>query len=107
MLIDKHDSDEMAMFCTALHKVIARDEATVLLDGLAQEFTEFLNWGDFVVACCAHSSWKPSQGPAPKSRNGEAVQKTSLYRISRCRSEQTVFVYEATARVTFDQANAL
>jgi len=82
MLIDKHDSNEMAMFCSGLHTVMTRDESTILLDCLAQEFTEFLNWGDFVDACCQHSSWKPSQGPAPKSRRVEIVSWNR--RLARC-----------------------
>lgn len=65
MLLDKHDDNEMAVFCTSLPQVLSEDQAKVLLDGLAREYTPLPNWLDFVDACVKHPDWKPSQGPVP------------------------------------------
>lgn len=62
MLLDKHDDTEMAAFCTGLPEVLSQAQATVLLDGLAKEYTEFSNWPDFVTACVDHPDWIPSHG---------------------------------------------
>ncbi|KWU19172.1 hypothetical protein AS149_13065 [Burkholderia cenocepacia] len=62
MLLDHHDGNEMALFCTSLGGVMSVAQSTVLLDGLAKEYTEFEKWPDFVSACCEHPDWKPSRG---------------------------------------------
>jgi hypothetical protein len=68
MLLDHHDDNEMAMFCLGLPKMpLSEDEATVLLDGLAREYTQFADWRGFVDACVAHPDWKPSKGPIAMS----------------------------------------
>lgn len=66
MLLDKHEDNEMALFCLSLGKVMTLAQSTQLLDGLAREYTEFSNWGDFATACSNFPNWKPSSGPAPK-----------------------------------------
>lgn len=63
MLLDRHDDNEMAMFCLGLPQVLSQAQATVLFDGLAREYTQFSNWLDFVDACVKHPEWKPSNGP--------------------------------------------
>lgn len=68
MLVDHHDGNEMAMFCLGLPQVVSQAQATVLLDGLAQEYTPFSNWLDFVDACVKHPEWKPSKGSIPTSQ---------------------------------------
>lgn len=65
MLLDKHDGNEMAVFCASLPEAISQAQATVLLDGLAREYTQFATWPEFVDACCEHPNWKPSKGPIP------------------------------------------
>jgi hypothetical protein len=62
MLLDHHDDNEMALFCTSLDKTLSTAQCQVLLDGLAKEYTEFTTWPDFVSACCEHPDWKPSRG---------------------------------------------
>ena len=65
MLLDKHDDNEMAFFCVGIGKFLSREQCKELCDGLAQEYTQFSNWLDYVKACCEYPSWKPSRGPAP------------------------------------------
>jgi hypothetical protein len=61
MLLDMHDQNEMAMFCISLPKTMSLEQSTILLDGLAQEYTEFSNWPDFADACSDHCGWVPSK----------------------------------------------
>lgn len=61
MLLDKHDGDEMVVFCMALPHSLSPKQCNVLLDALAKEYTEFDNWGDFATACAEHPNWKPSR----------------------------------------------
>lgn len=61
MLLDKHDDNEMAFFCMNLNRTLTLEQSTILLDGLAQEFTEFSNWLDFTDACTKYPGWKPSR----------------------------------------------
>lgn len=63
MLLDKHDDNEMVLFCTALPQVLSPAQCRVLFIGLAQQYTEFSSWDDFAAACSEHPDWKPSQGP--------------------------------------------
>lgn len=65
MLLDKHDDNEMAIFCASLPQVLSEAQAKVLLDGLAVEYTRFPNWLCFANACVEHPNWKPSKDPAP------------------------------------------
>ncbi len=66
LLMDKHDGNEMALFCSALPKALSEAQCRTLLDGLAKEFAGCESWGQFVEASCEHPHWKPSQGPAPR-----------------------------------------
>jgi hypothetical protein len=61
MLLDKHDDDEMAVFCTSLPTVMSPAQSQLLLNALAQEYTEFTKWEDFAAACAQHPAWKPSR----------------------------------------------
>jgi hypothetical protein len=63
MLMDLHDKSEMALFCTHLPRALSETQSKILLDGLAQQYTQFNTWGDFVEACTEHPSWVPSRGP--------------------------------------------
>lgn len=61
MLLDKHDDNEMALFCMSLPQVMSQAQSTLLLDGLAQQYTEFATWDKFADACSDHPDWKPSR----------------------------------------------
>lgn len=63
MLLDKHEENEMTVFCTALPNVMSAPQAKLLLDGLAREYTQFSNWLAFVEVCTEQPNWKPSRGP--------------------------------------------
>ena len=65
MLIDLHDENEMALFCLNLPKALSEPQSQILLDGLAQEYTQFATWPEFADACALHPDWIPSRGPAP------------------------------------------
>jgi hypothetical protein len=65
MLLDKHDGAEMVAFCGALPRVLSEEQCKVLLDGLAEEYTQFKRWPEFADACAEHPEWLPSKGPLP------------------------------------------
>jgi hypothetical protein len=62
LLIDRHDGPEMASFCLSLPTTLTPAQAKVLLDGLAQEYTQFSTWLEFVDAGVKNPGWKPSEG---------------------------------------------
>lgn len=61
MLIDRHDDNEMALFCTNLHTALDGDQAKILLDGLAQQYAKQPDWPTFVNAATDYPEWKPSR----------------------------------------------
>ena len=61
MLLDKHDGNEMALFCINLPNALSEAQRQVLLDGLAREYTEFSSWLEFADACGTHLGWVPSR----------------------------------------------
>lgn len=65
MLLDKHDGQEMFVFCTSLPKVLSDEQSKVLLDGLAKEYGHSGDWLKFTRSCVEHPDWLPSKGPAP------------------------------------------
>jgi len=61
MLLDKHDDNEMTLFCMSLGNTLSPAQSKLLLDGLAREYTDFATWDKFADACADYPSWKPSR----------------------------------------------
>jgi hypothetical protein len=61
MLVDRHDDNEMALFCQNLPSALTGDHARILLDGIAREYTGLKDWPEFADGASGFPGWKPSK----------------------------------------------
>lgn len=61
MLMDKHNDNEMGMFCLMAPQAMSQVQFTCLADGLAREYAGMPDWMTFVEACTEYEDWRPSR----------------------------------------------
>lgn len=65
MLIHAHDSHHMPLFLNLINETLSEKQRQVLLDGLADEYTEHSNWLDYVDRCCNDNHYRPNAIATP------------------------------------------